>query len=60
MLSSIPSYMRAFEQLSGGERARADLARRLGACSLLEDLGALVDSEIARSIASAVQRASNR
>lgn len=56
-LSSVPTQLRPYAQLSGGEQERADIARRLCPGAVLEDIGVRVNTAVAQSIAWSIQRA---
>lgn len=55
-LLSVPTMLRPYEQLSGGEQERADIARRLSDGAVLEDIGVRVNPDVAKAIAWSVQR----
>lgn len=55
-LNSVPVMVRPFHVLSNGEKFRADLARRLEDGALIDEFTSVVDRNVAKSCAFAVQR----
>lgn len=54
--NSIPSWMRPYHVLSTGERFRADMARRLGDNSVVDEFTSVVDRNVAKSCATSIRR----
>ena len=55
-LNSLPAWMRPFAALSNGQRARADMARRLASGVGVDDFGSTVDGQNACVCAAGVAR----
>lgn len=54
--NSIPSWLRPYHVLSTGERFRADMARMIGEGACVDEFTSVVDRNVAKSCAFAVQR----
>jgi ABC-type lipoprotein export system ATPase subunit/GNAT superfamily N-acetyltransferase len=54
--NSIPAWMRPYRVLSTGEKFRADMARMLATDSVIDEFTSVVDRNVAKSCAYAVQR----
>lgn len=55
-LNSIPAWLREYEALSTGEKFRADLARRLHDCAVIDEFTSVVDRNVARACSVALRR----
>ena len=55
-LNSIPSWMRPYHVLSTGEKFRADLARRIRDNAVIDEFTSVVDRNVAKSCARAMNR----
>lgn len=55
-LNSVPVWMKPAQVLSTGERFRADTARRLKSYAVIDEFTSVVDRDVAKSCAFAVQR----
>ena len=53
--NSIPSWLRPYHVLSTGEKFRADLARRLKDGAIIDEFTSVVDRNVAKSCAYAIQ-----
>lgn len=55
-LSSIPTWMRPYHVLSGGEKFRAELARSLASNSVIDEFTSVVNRNVAKSCSVALSR----
>lgn len=55
-LNSVPSWMKPYRVLSGGEQFRADLAARIKDGAIVDEFTSVVDRMVAKSCAFSVQR----
>jgi GNAT superfamily N-acetyltransferase len=55
-LNSIPSWLKPFHVLSNGEKYRADLSRKLKSGCVIDEFTSVVDRNVAKSCAFAIQK----
>lgn len=55
-LNSVPSWVRPYTVLSTGEKFRADMARRLGNGSVIDEFTSVVDRNVAKSCSNSIRR----